>query len=104
MADIRAHSKVRFGVARVASRTRCAISSIPRSGPNTESPAPARHRKLRALPLGLYPQELPRHRIDPNEICRDLLIAAAFTGDRMETAARERLGRACAAKMDYRGK
>ena len=57
-----------------------------------------------SLPLGFYTQELPRHRIDLGEICRDLLIAAALTGDRMEAAARERLGRACAAKMDYRRK
>jgi hypothetical protein len=57
-----------------------------------------------SLPLGFYTQELPRHRIDLGEICRDLLIAAALKGDRMEAAARERLGRACAAKMDYRGK
>jgi hypothetical protein len=60
--------------------------------------------KSRPLPLGLYPQELPRHRIDLGEIYRNLLIAAPLTGDRMETAARERLGRACTAKMDYRGK
>jgi len=68
------------------------------------SPAPARHRKSRALPLGFYTQELPCHRVDLGEICRDLLIAAALTGDRMEAAVRERLGRACAAKMDCRGK
>ena len=54
--------------------------------------------------LGFHTQELPRHRIDLGEISRDLLIAAALTGDRMEAAARECLGRACAAKMDYRGK
>ena len=57
-----------------------------------------------SLPLGFYTQELPRHRIDLGEICRDLLIAASLTGDRMEAAARERVGRACAAKMDYGGK
>jgi hypothetical protein len=62
------------------------------------------YRQSRALPLGFYAQELPRHRIDLGEICRNLLIAAALTGDRMETASRESLGRACAAKMDYRGK
>jgi hypothetical protein len=59
---------------------------------------------LRALPLGLYPQELPRHRVDLDEICRDLLIAATLTGDWMEAATRECLSRVCAAKMNYRGK
>jgi hypothetical protein len=68
------------------------------------SPAPAITEKSRALPLGSNAQELPRHRMDLGEICRDLLIATALTGDRMETAARKGLGRACAAKMDYRGK
>src|SRR5580704_7289486 len=68
------------------------------------SPAPARHRKSRPLPLRFYTQELPCHRVDLGEICRDLLIAAALTGDRMEAAVRERLGRACAANVDCRGK
>jgi hypothetical protein len=60
--------------------------------------------KSRALPLGFYPQELPRHRIDLGKICRDLLIAAAVTGDWMEAAVRKGLGRTWAAEMDYRGK
>jgi hypothetical protein len=60
--------------------------------------------RCRPLPLGFYPQELLRHRVDLGEICRDLLIAAALTSDRMEAAARECPGRARAAKMDYRGK
>jgi hypothetical protein len=63
-----------------------------------------RRYRCRPLPLGFQTQELPRHSIDLGEICRDLLIAAALTGQQMEAAARERLGRACAAKMDYRGK
>jgi hypothetical protein len=61
-------------------------------------------RTARPLPLGLDAKELPRPCIDLGEICRNFLIAATLTGDWMEAAARERLGRACAAKMDYCGK
>jgi hypothetical protein len=38
------------------------------------------------------------------EICRDLLIAAALTGDWMEAAVGKGLGRTWTAEMDYRGK
>jgi hypothetical protein len=36
------------------------------------------------------------------EICRYVLVAAAFAGDQMETSLRERLGQTCAAEMNYR--
>src|SRR5260370_31339363 len=91
---------LRFASGGLAPCTFCAIRLIPRSKSETEQP-PA---TAVALCLSAYPQELPRHPADLGEICRNLLIAAALTGDWMEAAARERLGRACAAKMDYRGK
>src|ERR1700730_14085985 len=56
-----------------------------------------------ASSLGGEAQELPRHRIDLDEICRDLLIAAALSGDRTEAPAREPLRRTCVAEMNYRG-
>jgi len=64
----------------------------------------ARRYRCRPLPFGFYPQELPHHPVDLGKICRDLLIAAAVTGDWMEAAARKGLGRTWAAEMDYRGK
>src|SRR5580704_11882938 len=62
------------------------------------------HHGSPASSLGFYAHELPRHRIDLGKICRDLLIAAALTGNRTEATAREPLRRACAAEMNYRGK
>jgi hypothetical protein len=50
------------------------------------------YRKSRALPLGLYAQELPRHRIDLGEIYRDLLIstAGAAPGSECDSLAQEK--------------
>src|ERR1700719_4366058 len=61
------------------------------------------HHRSPASSLGGEAQDLPRHRIDLDEICRDLLIAAALSGDRTEATAREPLRRTCAAEMNYRG-
>jgi hypothetical protein len=48
-------------------------------------------------------QELPLHRIDPSNIRRDEVIAAAFTGYHLEIATRESRGGAWAAEMDEGG-
>src|SRR5260370_34325593 len=58
----------------------------------------------RTLCLGAVAQELPLHRIHLGEICRDIVVTAAFAGDQMETAAREGLGRGCTAEVNHRGK
>jgi hypothetical protein len=55
---------------------------------------------LRALAVGREPQELPLHRIDMGEVCRDVMVAATLAGDQMETALRERFGQTCAAEMN----
>jgi hypothetical protein len=86
------------------SRTCEPFRSIRISGANAVQPYSRSSRTARPLPLGLDAKELPRPCIDLGEICRNFLIAATLTGDWMEAAARERLGRACAAKMDYCGK
>jgi hypothetical protein len=75
--------------------------SIRRSAPNNDA---APRYRYRPPPLGFYPQVLPHHPVDLGDICRDLLIAATLTGDWLEAAMRECLGRVCTAKMDYRGK
>jgi hypothetical protein len=55
------------------------------------------------LHVGGEAQELLLHRVDLGKICRDVMVAAALAGDQVEAAARERLGRTCAAEMNYRG-
>jgi hypothetical protein len=48
-------------------------------------------------------KELLPHRVDLGEICRDVVVAAALAVGQIEAVARERLGRTCAAKMNYSG-
>jgi hypothetical protein len=43
------------------------------------------------------------HRVDPSEIRRDVVIAAALPGGQMEAAAGERHGAICTAEMNDRG-
>ena len=50
--------------------------------------------------VGRKAQELPLHRIDPGEIGRDEVIAAAYVGQHLKLAAGESRGGASAAKMD----
>ena len=45
-------------------------------------------------------QELALHRVDPGDIGRDEVIAAAFVGQHLKLAAGESRGGASAAKMD----
>ena len=42
------------------------------------------------------------HRVDLGEICRDIMVAAAFARGQMEATARKRWRR-CTAEMDHRG-
>jgi hypothetical protein len=49
-------------------------------------------------------QELPLHRVDTGEVCRDLVITAALAGGQTKPALGKGLGRTRAAQMDYRGK
>jgi hypothetical protein len=58
----------------------------------------------RALLVVGEAQELSFHIIDMGEICRDVVVAAALAGGQIESAAHERLGQTCAAKMNYSGK
>ena len=60
-----------------------------------------RHRHGRGWRRGQM-QELPFHRIDLGEICRDVMIAATFPGHQGEAAARECRRWTCAAQMNYR--
>ena len=53
--------------------------------------------------VGGKAQELPLHRIDPGEIGRDEVIAAALAGHQVKTTAHEGLGGTCAAEMDECG-
>jgi hypothetical protein len=46
-----------------------------------------------ALRLGGHAKEFTRHCADLREISRDIVFAAAFTGDQMEAAVHEGLGR-----------
>ena len=57
----------------------------------------------RTLCLGAVAQELPLHRIHLGDVCRDIVVTAAFAGDQTEAAAREVLGRGCTAEMNHRG-
>jgi hypothetical protein len=50
-----------------------------------------------ALHLGGQTQELSLHRVDLDEVCRDVVIAAALPGYQAEAAARECRRRTCAA-------
>jgi hypothetical protein len=50
-----------------------------------------------ALHLGGQTQELSFHRVDLDEVCRDIVIAAALAGYQAEAAARECRRRTCAA-------
>ena len=50
-----------------------------------------------ALHLGGQTQELSFHRVDLDEVCRDVVIAAALPGYQAEAAARECHRRTCAA-------
>jgi hypothetical protein len=54
------------------------------------------------LSRGAETSELALHRVDLVEICRDIVVAAAFAGDQMEATARRRW-RGCTAEMDHRG-
>src|SRR5205807_8574682 len=55
-----------------------------------------------ALPLGGQTQELSFHRVDLDEVCRDVVIAAALPGYQAEAAARECRRWTCAAQLNYR--
>src|SRR3984893_6023646 len=54
------------------------------------------------LPLGGQTQELSFHCVDLDEVCRDVVIAAALLGYQAEAAARECRRWTCAAQMNYR--
>jgi hypothetical protein len=56
-----------------------------------------------ALHLGGRAKEVPRHCADLGEISRDVVFAATFTGDQMEAAVHEGLGRGWTTEMDHCG-
>src|ERR1700744_531570 len=71
-------------------------------------PREGRTRRLRAshaliAAIGRQAQELPFHRIDPRDIGRNEVIAAAFTGHHPEVTARVPCGGAGTAEMDKGG-
>jgi len=66
------------------------IASASPDAPEHECRAPALH-------LGGQTQELSFHRVDLDEVCRDVVIAAALPGYQAEAAARESRRRTCAA-------
>ena len=53
--------------------------------------------------IGCKPHELPLHRVDPGDIGRNEMIAAALAGDHPKVAAGESRGRTGAAEMDEGG-
>ena len=53
--------------------------------------------------VGGKAQELPLHRVDPGDIGRDEVIAAALAGHHVKTTAHEGLGGTCAAEMNECG-
>ena len=55
-----------------------------------------------ALPLGGQTHELSSHRVDLDEVSRDVVIAATLPGYQAEAAARECRRWTCAAQMNYR--
>jgi hypothetical protein len=62
------------------------------------------HIHLTPIPaVGGKAQKLPIHRIDPGEICRDEMIAAALAGHHLKTTVHEGQGGTCAAEMDECG-
>ena len=52
------------------------------------------------LPFGGETSELPLHRVDPGEIDRDVVVAAAFVWHQLKTTAGEGCGRTSTAEMD----
>ena len=52
------------------------------------------------LPFGGETPELPLHRVDPGEIDRDVVVAAAFAWHQLKTTAGEGCGRTGTAEMD----
>ena len=52
------------------------------------------------LPFGGETPKLPLHRVDPGEIDRDVVVAAAFARHRFKTTAGEGCGRTSTAEMN----
>jgi hypothetical protein len=53
-----------------------------------------------ALEVGGKTEERPLHRPDLGEICRDVLVTAAFARRQFESAARKGFARTCAAQVN----